>query len=199
MTERLNSMFEPTPTFSITEDITLHALDLGVAADLEVVLPKGTLNKFEYSEIDKFTGFQVFATVHQESENSPLNLSPATRSRFTEIRVVPYLESELTTIIVGELKVRLPAAEVSLPIVFYFIVLGLFDFTHISEIADQAKQMLLLRSVVVADPAWSIKYDIVQLLRWIDFICNHHKEVPINIRVLMGARYLLLFMYSHMF
>jgi midasin (ATPase involved in ribosome maturation) len=58
-------------------------------------------------------GFQVFASVHQESESSLLNLSPATRSRFTEIHVVPYNKTDLKSIIHGELMARLPESEVS--------------------------------------------------------------------------------------
>ena len=72
--ERMNSLIEPVPVFSITEDITNH--DINGSNSGEVVLSKG---------------FQVFATVHRASLTSRLKISPATRSRFTEIAAPEYV------------------------------------------------------------------------------------------------------------
>ena len=75
VTERLNSLLEPTPVFSITEDITnSDPKDLGV----------GTENNAD--DVQLQPGFQVFATIHRRSDTERLKVSPATRSRFTEIR-----------------------------------------------------------------------------------------------------------------
>lgn len=67
--ERINSMVEPSPVYSVTEDIT--NVDLGEALNAD--------------EVSLEPGFQVFATVHRSSELARVRISPATRSRFTEI------------------------------------------------------------------------------------------------------------------
>lgn len=71
VTERLNSLLEPTPTFAITEDITIS----------EEASGEGNADGVRLG-----VGFQVFATIHQRSAHARLRISPATRSRFTEIR-----------------------------------------------------------------------------------------------------------------
>ncbi|GBG29381.1 Dynein heavy chain, cytoplasmic [Hondaea fermentalgiana] len=64
--ERLNSVFEPEPAFTLVEDVARAASgqDIAISSD-----------------------FQVFATVHYAEGQQLRNISPATRSRFTEIHV----------------------------------------------------------------------------------------------------------------
>jgi hypothetical protein len=75
VTERLNSLLEPEPSFAVTEDVT--ACDSGGGGDAtDGALPGG---------------FQVFATVHTGADGRrPPKLSPATLSRFTPVYVAPY-------------------------------------------------------------------------------------------------------------
>ena len=82
-TERLNGLLEPTPSFSVTEDA-------------DSLTEKG-------SSIEVATDFRLFATVHRASESSPVRLSPAARSRFTEIAVPSYTDDELYNIFENEL------------------------------------------------------------------------------------------------
>jgi MoxR-like ATPase len=156
VTERLNSLLEPTPTFTLTEDVTLDSLVGGAGSELQIALPPS---------------FQVFATVHQESDNQTLNLSPATRSRFTEIRVVPYDDAELVKLVKGVCKSKL-STEV--------------DHTTIRE----GIQLLFdLRKHVIAADQWTTKYDIQQLLRATDFICEHPSLVEFKRRIFLGMRF----------
>lgn len=134
--ERMNSMFEPSPTFSVMEDITLQSLNS--QTELDITLPET---------------FQVFATVHQETEFTAINLSPATRSRFTEIRVLPYGADDLKFIARVELQARLPA-------------------TVTAYIPNITSTLLQLREAAVTNPQWTEKQDVSRLFRCIDFICN---------------------------
>lgn len=75
--ERLNSLFEIEPSFILYEDFT-------------------TQHSTTVSRIPILPTFQVFATVHtNERTENRLQLSAATRSRMTEIRVQPYDNNEL--------------------------------------------------------------------------------------------------------
>eukprot|EP00899_Mesostigma_viride_P017508 jgi/Mesvir1/25759/Mv01936-RA.3 len=86
--ERLNPLLEPNPEFNITEDITCSANHGGKV----LITP----------------GFQVIATCHRLGEFERLQLSPATRSRFTEIAVPGYSKEELQSILKSTLDKRLP-------------------------------------------------------------------------------------------
>lgn len=79
VTERLNSLLEPDPSFTLTEDTTAGRRHV----------------------IDVVPGFQVLATAHVDSESSKPNLSPAVRSRFSEIFVPPYSDENLCAIATG--------------------------------------------------------------------------------------------------
>jgi midasin (ATPase involved in ribosome maturation) len=78
--ERLNSLFETTPSFSISEDITLDA-----GSDPSIAIS---------------SSFQVFASIHAEPGQS-INISPATRSRFTIIHVPAYSQDELSSLLLN--------------------------------------------------------------------------------------------------
>ncbi|CAF3432646.1 unnamed protein product [Rotaria socialis] len=81
--ERLNSLFETEPSFILYEDFTARE-------------SKTTKINPQRAKIPILPTFQVFATVHtDEKTENRLQLSAATRSRMTEIRVQPYDSNEL--------------------------------------------------------------------------------------------------------
>eukprot|EP01127_Copromyxa_protea_P008978 TRINITY_DN2080_c0_g1_i4.p1 TRINITY_DN2080_c0_g1~~TRINITY_DN2080_c0_g1_i4.p1 ORF type:complete len:7466 (-),score=1064.85 TRINITY_DN2080_c0_g1_i4:44-22441(-) len=156
VTERLNSMLEPSPTFALTEDVTLHSLESD-ADDLQIDLP---------------SSFQVFATVHHDLESQALNLSPATRSRFTEIRVSPYDDDDLQSL-----------AE------FAFDIALSPDSEDRKYLGEGISLLFELRKAVLSDEQWTVKHDIMQLFRAIDFICGHPPVIPFIQRVILGMRF----------
>ncbi|UJR09471.1 hypothetical protein I4U23_013709 [Adineta vaga] len=80
--ERLNSLFETEPSFTLYEDF--------ISGD------SINDNNAHRSKIPILPSFQVFATVHiDERTEHRLQLSAATRSRMTEIRVQPYNYTEM--------------------------------------------------------------------------------------------------------
>ena len=103
--ERLNSLFEPDPTLTVTEDITSSQPGDVTSAEPEPD-EKATISAQDRS-IKLPPSFQTFATVNQSVGSKRLNLSPATLSRFTVIRIEPYTDEELKSVIRGELKSRL--------------------------------------------------------------------------------------------
>ncbi|CAF4758962.1 unnamed protein product, partial [Rotaria sp. Silwood1] len=83
--ERLNSLFETEPSFILYEDFTAQ----------ESTTTKTDINP-QRAKIPILPTFQVFATVHtDEKTENRLQLSAATRSRMTEIRVQSYDNNEL--------------------------------------------------------------------------------------------------------
>ncbi len=82
--ERLNSLFETEPSFILYEDFTSQE-------------PTTTTNMNpQRAKIPILSTFQVFATVHTDPKTeNRLQLSAATRSRMTEIRVQRYDTNEL--------------------------------------------------------------------------------------------------------
>ena len=147
--ERLNSMLEPSPTFALTEDITSHA-------------EKGQLDIFLSNQ------FQVFASVHQEQAHQLLKLSPATRSRFTEIYVPTYTETELRLLIRTELSKHNISA---------------------NQIDTLVEVMFSLRQKLHEEAEWKLENDIQLLFRWSDFIVKHHASVSLIHRMFLGARF----------
>ena len=147
--ERLNSMLEPSPTFALTEDITSQA----GKGQLDIVLSNN---------------FQIFASVHQDQIHQILKLSPATRSRFTEIHVQPYEEMELQQLVTGEFKKH--------------------NFDD-NEISSLVKTIFSLRETLRNDPDWKLTVDIRLLLRWTDFIVKHHQGISVEYRMFLGARF----------
>ncbi|CAF4763759.1 unnamed protein product, partial [Rotaria sp. Silwood1] len=147
--ERLNPMLEPSPKFALTEDITSQA-------------GKGQL------DIALSNDFQVFASVHQDQIHQVLKLSPATRSRFTEIHVESYSEEDLRKLIMNE-----------------------FEKHNISgtQVDFLVKTMFSLRQKLRTDPEWKIAVDIRLLFRWTDFIVTHHQGISLEHRMFLGARF----------
>lgn len=84
--ERLNPLLETERSFTVAEDITspsghCSGLDGSSSGSRVLVIPPG---------------LQVFATVHTGAgARLGSRVSPATLSRFTEVRVCPYVETEL--------------------------------------------------------------------------------------------------------
>ncbi|CAF3680158.1 unnamed protein product [Rotaria sp. Silwood1] len=154
--ERLNSMLEPTPTFALTEDITTsNSTGDGNRGQLDVQLS---------------SNFQVFASVHQDHEYQLLKLSPATRSRFTEIKIPKYTLEDLKLIVESELKRKLSS------------------ISH-QTIDSLVKTMFSIRETLRNEKEWKIDNDIRLLFRWIDFICNQHYSMPLEKRLILGAKF----------
>jgi len=158
VTERLNSLLEPDPTFSVTEDITLQNASVPVA-----------------------TTFQLFATVHRVSDVQRLNLSPATRSRFTEIAVSAYDDSvdgtsrsELKILMESHLRENL-ANE---------------DKHFASQLCDK---ILLLRGIIYKEhPTEAPRLcGIRQLFRLMNFVCSRVQASNLALlpRLVIGARF----------
>ena len=154
-TERLNSLLESEPTFAVTEDVT--------NADAQT------------TNISLPASFQVFASVHRDKAGQPINISAATKSRFTEIHITQYSDAELQQMIKDELQRRLPG-------------LHLVD--------DIVRWIFELRELPAAQSTRAAS-DIRQLFRWVNFIEAQSKapegEEPLlswEARVLLGARFL---------
>ena len=88
VTERLNSLFEPDRSFSLQEDIS-----------------RDVTGKKQTNSIPIPDSFQVFATVNSQPGQT-LKISPATRSRFTEIQCPAYGSDEIKLIIQNTLQDR---------------------------------------------------------------------------------------------
>ncbi|CAF1361581.1 unnamed protein product [Adineta steineri] len=154
--ERLNSMLEPTPTFALTEDIITNYSTNDVN--------RGQL------DIKLSSNFQVFTSVHQDHEYQLLKLSPATRSRFTEIKIPKYDIDDLKWIVKSELKRKLTTVS---------------DDTIVLLINN----MFSIRETLREDNEWKIDNDIQLLFRWIDFICNQHTSISLEKRLILGAKF----------
>lgn len=112
--ERLNSLLEGERTFSLIEDITLTQTKSVIAPRIEL-LPS----------------FQVFATVYSSSSTIPLGLSPALRSRFTEIFIRSFSTTELQEIAQESLK-DFPQADRTQLLRFLFSVVDFLVRNHVS-------------------------------------------------------------------
>ena len=155
--ERLNSLLEPSPSFSVTEDITVKGSDDDVSQQSIPILPS----------------FQIFATVHRESPTAKMNLSPATRSRFTEVHVQPYSTKDLRSIVKNQLKAICPDnANLSTAVQFMFVLRNAVT-SVITGRAIQENQ----------------DTDVHTLFRMVDFIKNHHPSLDLYKRIWLGIRF----------
>jgi hypothetical protein len=77
--ERVNSVLETEPSFYVSEDSSVP-----INESQKVIPP---------------LLFRTVATVHQPSPEAPLGISPATRSRFTEVAAEPYSRQELVQVL----------------------------------------------------------------------------------------------------
>jgi MoxR-like ATPase len=171
VTERLNSLLEPSPSFSVTEDITIaHSADKEVDNIQNVQLP---------------LTFQVFATAHRSTSSQRLNISPATRSRFTEIDCSSYED-----------------CDEDLRFVLWFRFnqkLRLDEKEHASKLADAIMALKKLVDVRWSDLNFHSKtgVKIRQWLKMVDFVCEHSSEVPVNDRLCLAARFFVFDAASH--
>ena len=154
VTERLNSALEVDPTFSIPEDVSFSAR---VAAEMEI--PK--------------KGYCFIATSHLDSENKKPQLSAATQSRLTQIRIPVYGTPDIMSIAEEKLRRTLHATEVeSLP-----YVMG---------------SIKGVRSEVVGDDPEHPCEDFRRILRWIAFVTAHPRNLTIRKRCMLGAKFFYL-------
>lgn len=143
VTERLNSLFENEPYFQLNEDI-----NLSMNMNHSIHIP---------------SSFNVVAIVHQESEYQMLNLSPAALSRFTQIRVEPYEENDIESIVNNQ-------------------IFHLTESDHNRNNAQHFKKeqlaslIISLRKIIIAK--CDLKNDIQQLFRWLDFIFKVKINLP---------------------
>jgi len=161
--ERLNSLLEPTPSFSITEDITMQSAGDG---SLRQDGARPTQN------IPILPSFQVIATVHSDSPSAKLNLSPATRSRFTEIHVQAYSRQDLVDIVTALFTTKLhePLQQIQTAVELMFI---LRDEVHLADSHGHGEQ----------DP------DIHKLFRMVHFVLKHDQQMHLVRRVWLAARF----------
>ncbi|GMH42204.1 hypothetical protein BSKO_10123 [Bryopsis sp. KO-2023] len=159
VTERLNSLLEPDPVFSLPEDVT--ASSSGSWKSSEVSVPKESL--------------QILATVHMDGSKRRVNLSAATKSRFTAISFPEYTVEELQQVLDLELKKRLD-----------------LDHSNAAQAERIANRIMHLRKLVLEDPRLNARSDVRQIFRWVDFICNQDADMPIDHRILLGAKFFYL-------
>ena len=100
VTERLNSLLEPTPFFSLTEDFTVATTGSALTA--------ASFPGPRSGDVTPLPGFAFFATVHRAEPTAALRLSPAARSRLTEIACARYdAAGELWHLLAAQLAERL--------------------------------------------------------------------------------------------
>lgn len=170
--ERLNSLLEPTPSFSITEDITQSQGGGGTREG-------ATEEEAPGQDIPILEKFQTFATVHCESRSATLNLSPATRSRFTEVFVKPYSQEVLKEVVstifkqafLGESKENVKTAVNLLFFLREEVMKSKMEFSSASSDSEGADT------------------DVHKLFRVVDFVRKHHSVVPLLWRVWLGLRF----------
>ncbi len=163
--ERLNSLLEPSPSFSITEDITISPSD---PEDTDQSQQSGP-----GQSVPILPSFQVFATVHAESPTAKINLSPATRSRFTEIYVQPYSREDLEKVVTSLLSAALPSRSAA----------------DTQRIHSAVELMFVLRDEVNNSLGADHESDIHKLFRMVYFVLNHDKSVDLVTRVWLAARF----------
>eukprot|EP00775_Hariotina_reticulata_P003371 gene3371-3646_t len=158
-TERLNSLLEPDPSFALTEDITQRA------DGMDVLLPPS---------------FQVFATVHQASPTQRLNISPATRSRFTTIAVHQYTPTDVSTVLHQKLTAQLckPGGG------------GKQRGASARQVQDLLSLLLSLKASV--EQQLRVDINMRQLMHCIQFVAAHISEPSLTCRLLVGFRWLVM-------
>ncbi|KAK3242164.1 hypothetical protein CYMTET_48122 [Cymbomonas tetramitiformis] len=173
--ERLNSLLETEPTFSVAEDLSLEVG--GVCKEVEL-LPR----------------FHIFATASVEFCPSPgssslslrCGLSPAMRSRFTAVAVPEYSLPEMETILTHEMAARMPAGSDE-------------DPSRRKQLCGVMMQLWVALEKESAGPGHR-PAGLLPLLRWIDFLVmgdtvpggDEHDVPDYQERLAAGARFCLL-------
>jgi hypothetical protein len=162
VTECLNSLLETEPSFSVPEDITQGGHELASSA------------------VDIADGFQVFATVHAAEGSSgtrKVNLSPASKSRFTVVLTPAYSGAELVEIIQHQLAAALVAAQ---------------HGGSQQEVANLTTSLFDLRAIVQAAGLAPPSGELHQLFKWAQYICTAPGNASLELRLLVGARFFYL-------
>lgn len=167
VTERFNSILEAEPTFSLPEDITL-----GCNGRVEHIASLGDSNIPVVTD-----NFRIIATVHTDRSKRIINLSPATRSRFTQIVLNAYDNDDVRRIVESRLLQSLKAYD--------------YEDTSIS-VEEVATAISRLRDLMQSEPRISFENDTRHIFRWVDFICNHTKEISLLDRVILGGKFFYL-------
>ncbi len=163
VTERLNALLEPSPFFSVSEDFTISS----------GVVPCTGLPRSRTSDVVPLPGFAFFATVHREDASHPLRLSPAARSRLTEIVCPRYHEEEVWELVGVELQARLrPDERAYAPVVTRMLQ---------DAFAQGGNEMLI--------EARRFPVDLHKVLVLVDFVVNHPPQLPVLDRVVAGIRF----------
>jgi MoxR-like ATPase len=154
VTERLNSALETERTLNLVEDVSIVARNASV----------------NINQIRLLDSFLIFATIHAESPHEDLHVSPATRSRFTEIWVDNYGDDVRSDIIAGCIQV--PNVNV-----------------------DEIVKVMVSIVELVKDPrkSFSIVADLRTLKRWAEMIAKHLQFDGFEVCevIFLGALYLL--------
>jgi MoxR-like ATPase len=122
----------------------------------------------------------VFATVHQASDTQRINISPATRSRFTTITLTPYTQDAIQALLQQQLTAQLcrPGGG------------GLERGASPREAAGLLE--LLLTLAEVAHQELRAAPNVRQLLRCVQYVAAAEAEPSLEMRVLVGFRWLVL-------
>jgi midasin len=170
VTERLNSLLETTPSFSLSEDITASsAMDtIARTGSGGAHNPVTTLGaRASETVMDVLPRFQLFASVHLEP-GQRLNLSPAMLSRFTVIYTAPYDENELPKLLLAHFARHLSTA---------------------AEAQLACDCIFKMRSELDQENALPAN-DLHRLFRLADFVCRHpSEELSITDLVMRGVRF----------
>lgn len=175
VTERLNSLLEPDRSFTLTEDISRPEDGKGGVGGQDTPVPPG---------------FQVFAIVHRSHASSRLNISPATRSRFTEIAVQAYSKVEVQSILRSVVEKRLRLAP---------------DSPESQEIVGDLIWLMQSTPTTSGVKNKGCTIDITHLLKVCDFVANATKRQSspgeeteaqdasgLRMAALIGVRFLVL-------
>jgi MoxR-like ATPase len=151
VTERLNSLLEPSPSFVVSEDISGLGDDCRTQEQVIPLLP----------------AFQIFATVHQSSMQR-VNISPASKSRFTIITVTAYDNDELKDLCRTALAFCTDALQVD----------------------DTIRTIFQLRDELQTFRARATGHnDIHSLYRVLDFLKHPASEIDLKTKVLLAMRF----------
>jgi midasin len=158
VTERLNSLLETEPSFCLSEDISNSDNNIPVLLGQQ----------------------QIIATANVDTPELTNFISPAARSRFTEIQVEKYKDEEVKSIINMKLKLAIESNQVREKVTSLLCSLTLDTATEIEKFKPSQK-------IVLCDY-------LRDMLRCVEFIANPvNADIPIfPDRVILGVRFFLL-------
>jgi len=166
VTERLNSLFESTPYFAVTEDFSISALVEGQAASGSDLPPL-------HAAVALPADLTIIATVHSEPGQT-MRISPATMSRFTVIAVEPYDEREMQEILQKALESK---------------TLGLSDGDAVAaaELCKLACDFVLAVRRHLYGAGLESSCDIHQLMRLAAFLSQHDVDALSDVSAVSGS------------